>query len=120
MRYAIRLPLPPSVNRYWRTFRGRVLVSADGREYRRVVGMHVAASERGPMFSAPVYVAIVLNPPDKRRRDLDNVLKALLDSLTAAGVWGDDSQVDGLRITRGDRKEGGSVYVAITDDVREW
>ena len=38
--------------------------------------------------------------PDKRRRDLDNLLKATLDSLTHAGVWSDDSQIDALSIRR--------------------
>ena len=31
------LPYPPSINSYYRTFRGRMLISAKGREYRKVV-----------------------------------------------------------------------------------
>ena len=31
--------------------------------------------------------------PDKRVRDLDNLLKAPLDALTRAGFWVDDSQI---------------------------
>ena len=37
----------------------------------------------------------------RRRRDLDNILKSLLDSLTHAGVWEDDSQITDLRIRKG-------------------
>jgi Holliday junction resolvase RusA-like endonuclease len=33
----VTLPFPPSVNTYWRTFRGRMIISAKGREYREVV-----------------------------------------------------------------------------------
>jgi crossover junction endodeoxyribonuclease RusA len=38
--------------------------------------------------------------PDRRRRDLDNLMKSTLDSITHAGVWEDDSQIDHLSIRR--------------------
>jgi crossover junction endodeoxyribonuclease RusA len=52
--------------------------------------------------------------PDKRRRDLDNILKALLDGLTHSGVWGDDSQVVDLRIVKAPTL-GGMVKVNISE-----
>jgi len=39
-------------------------------------------------------------PPDRRRRDLDNLLKSVLDALEHAGVYADDSQVDLLVVRR--------------------
>ncbi len=48
--------------------------------------------------------AILVYPPDRRARDLDNLGKALLDALTKAGVYGDDSQIDHLTFAR--RKNG--------------
>lgn len=37
-------------------------------------------------------LSVTLCPPDKRKRDMDNFAgKALLDALTLAGVWADDS-----------------------------
>lgn len=42
------LPWPPSVNTYWRTFRGRMLISAHGRDYRvRAVAAAIAAERFG-------------------------------------------------------------------------
>jgi Holliday junction resolvase RusA-like endonuclease len=45
-------------------------------------------------------VVVEVYVPDRRKRDLDNLHKGILDSLTHAGVWGDDSQIDDLRIYR--------------------
>jgi len=56
-----------------------------------------------------------VNAPDKRRRDLDNLPKALLDGLTHSGIWDDDSQIDDLRIMRGEIVKGGSVTVVIDE-----
>ena len=43
---------------------------------------------------------IQLYPPDNRRRDLDNVLKVLLDTFTIAGLYVDDSQVKRLAVEK--------------------
>ena len=94
------LPWPPTVNTYWRSVGGRVLISKNGREYRQAVA-ELAAAEDWPKFGAQrVSVRIEAWMPDKRRRDLDNLLKSLLDSLTHAGVLDDDSQIDWLAIWR--------------------
>lgn len=45
-------------------------------------------------------VSLVAYFPDARRRDIDNVLKSVLDGCTPL-VWADDSQVDSARIERG-------------------
>jgi crossover junction endodeoxyribonuclease RusA len=49
-------------------------------------------------FKGPLRVVIEAWRPDKRRRDLDNLLKATLDGLAHAGVYEDDSQIVDLRI----------------------
>ena len=97
----LTLPWPPSLNRYYRhtAIRGqpRTLISEDGREYRRRVQRIV-----GPVLAhrGRLAVSVLACPPDRRARDLDNTSKALLDALTHAGVWDDDSQIDGLAIWR--------------------
>lgn len=110
----LTLPYPPSVNRYWRhiAIKGqpRTLISRDGHAYRSAVQ---AALGRWKPVDARVAVHITAHAPDRRTRDLDNLPKAILDSLTHAGVWLDDGQVDDLRITRGGIVKGGSVVVRI-------
>lgn len=111
------LPYPPSVNTYWRhpsrgPLAGRHLISEQGRNYREAVRAYVAEGQTKPI-TGPVAVDIEAFFPDRRRRDLDNILKSLLDSLTHAGVWEDDSQIHDLRIRRG-AHIAGMVKVQIT------
>jgi crossover junction endodeoxyribonuclease RusA len=64
-------------------------------------------------LTGDVAIAILAAPPDKRKRDLDNVLKALLDSLTHCGVWTDDSQVAELVIRRVEPCKPGHVMIMV-------
>ncbi|EOG8346554.1 RusA family crossover junction endodeoxyribonuclease, partial [Salmonella enterica subsp. enterica serovar Montevideo] len=54
-------------------------------------------------------IKIIADPPDNRRRDLDNILKAL----THAGVLVDDEQFDEIHIVRGQPSPGGRLGVKI-------
>ena len=94
----ITLPWPPSVNTYWRNFDGRMIISAKGREYRETVGDQMILQKQVKHFTGRLRVEIEAFRPDKRRRDLDNLLKATLDGLAHAGVYEDDSQIIDLRI----------------------
>lgn len=96
----IVLPWPPSLNRYWRNVSGQTLISADGRKYRKAICWQAQHENWHVWGEKRLKVTIEAFMPDKRRRDLDNLLKAVLDSLTHAGVWVDDSQIDDLRIHR--------------------
>jgi crossover junction endodeoxyribonuclease RusA len=99
----ISLPFPPSMNTYWRNVRGKTLISLAGRQYRTAVHHAITVSRISGLIdretiTRPIRVDILATPPDKRRRDLDNLLKAPLDALTHAGVWTDDSLIHHLSI----------------------
>jgi crossover junction endodeoxyribonuclease RusA len=96
----IELPWSPTVNTYWRTARGRTYISAKGKAYREEVIARVQALDLPKPLEGRLTVHIWAYPPDKRRRDLDNLLKALLDALEHAGMYLDDNQIDDLRIER--------------------
>lgn len=106
----LRLPYPPSLNGYWRTFQNRQIISADGRKYRDTVMKLVDDYKLGMRLK----VEIEATMPDRRRRDVDNIFKAVLDALTHAQVWGDDNQIDDLRVYRsGEIEAPGHLWVRI-------
>jgi len=111
----LTLPWPPTVNTYWRSIviggRVRLLMSKKGRMYREAV---VAAMSVAKPFTERLEVHLSCFPPDRRKRDLDNLPKGILDALQHAGVYVDDSQIDWLSIERMPIQKGGSVTVRIT------
>lgn len=107
------LPWPPSVNHYWAARgKGRYL-SPHARAWHQEAWAILKASWRGKPMRGPVAVLLVLHPPDRRRRDLDNLLKGLLDALVHAGVLQDDSQVAELHVVRREARRPGSVCVRV-------
>lgn len=108
----LELPYPPSVNHYWRRVGARTLISRGGRAFREAVCATLARRGVKPL-DGPLVVDITIHPPDRRRRDIDNVQKALLDALQHGGAYGDDSQIVRLTIEKGDPLDGGKTLVQI-------
>ncbi|EDX36885.1 conserved hypothetical protein, partial [Escherichia coli 101-1] len=92
---------PPTVNTYWRRRGSTYFVSKAGERYRRDVALIVRQQRLKLNLSGRLAIKIIAEPPDKRRRDLDNILKAPLDALTHAGLLIDDEQFDEINIVRG-------------------
>lgn len=113
------LPWPPSVNHYWRRVliggKPRTLLSKEGREFKLAAVGAVLQQRRGPSapLSGRLAIAVTLFPPDRRRYDLDNRLKAVLDSLTEARVWEDDRHVKIIHLEEGGIVRGGACRVRI-------
>lgn len=110
---SIDLPYPPTVNTYWRHVGSKVLISKTGRRFRDLVEGQVMLLGLNQVILGKIEVSILVAPPDRRRRDIDNVLKALLDALEHAGVYRDDSQIAKLSIERSEPVENGRAFVEI-------
>jgi crossover junction endodeoxyribonuclease RusA len=102
----LSLPYPPSANAYWRSVKGRVLVSREGREYKKRVAE--LARQYLPLVG-PVKVRLRVHRP-RATGDLDNVLKVLFDALKLI-LWLDDDQVVTIHATRLEERAGGLVDV---------
>ena len=103
------------MNGYWRhpskgPLAGRSLISQAGRNYRQAALTALARQswERWDEGQRVRLTAVAM-PPDRRRRDLDNLPKAVLDALVVAGVLADDSQLDDNHWLRGEVVKGGRV-----------
>lgn len=110
----IELPWPPrslwpnvAVREHW-TRKAKAL-----KQYREDASL-LCIIQRVPRMKAPVSARFTFCPPDKRARDLDNMLaatKAGIDSIAAhIGV---DDQHWSMTIARGEVRKGGAVVVEI-------
>ncbi len=110
----LELPYPPSANRYYRHVGMRTLISREGRRYRRRVCSILAAEGVRPA-DGPLAVALEVCPPDRRRRDIDNLQKPLLDALEKGGAYHNDCQVKKLLTVMREPVTGGRVIVSIKE-----
>lgn len=88
---AINLPFPVSVNGMFANVMGRGRVkTVPYKEWLQEAGWMLKSQSVEP-FDGPVEIHAIVCPPDKRRRDLDNLWKPILDLLTHHKVIADDS-----------------------------
>ena len=109
----VDLPLPVSWNQYYNAWRGRMVVSPKGKAYKESVFEVVFKKCLDYRLSCKLKVVITIHPRDRRKLDLDNFNKCLLDGLTDACVWDDDSLIDELVVVRGEIIRSGKVRVRI-------
>lgn len=111
----LSLPLPPSVNSYRTVYRGMMRLSKEGRAFKAAVADYVVEYRVPKLGDKKLRISMVLFPRDKRKIDIDNRIKAVLDALQDAGVFDDDFQVDELSIVRGKAIKGGAIRVLIEE-----
>ena len=128
MELSLILPWPPSLNHYKRI--GKIVRTKSGKyfqqrpnssetqAYFQSVWVETRTKLQGweeiaVSATSKFMISIYMHPPSKRRYDLDNHLKVLLDSLVRAYVIRDDSQIHKLYVEKREVVEGGRVVVGI-------
>ena len=96
--YQFVLPYPPSLNTYWRRRGSQYYISDKGQKYRKDVQQIIRQLKLDIFTKSRLRIKVIADVPDSRRRDLDNILKGLLDSLIHAGFAEDDEQFDDIRV----------------------
>ena len=123
----LTLPFGPSVNHY-KTI-GRLTKTPSGKIYQKRINSPVTkrffqevwhrirdlkASTGFPGFAgATISVEVYVYPPDKRKRDLDGILKVLLDAMQWGGLYDDDYQIARLFVERCDIIREGQIVVRV-------
>lgn len=114
MKISFSLSWPPSVNTYWRRNGSVYFINKKGIAYRKEVLVTCHEFRNAFIDQQRLKVVIDAYPPDKRRRDLDNHLKSLLDAIEKASVYKDDEQIDELTIKRC-KPNSGKVDISIEE-----
>lgn len=115
MEVKLDLPYPTgiSVNHCWKRSRYGVYLDPRVKHYRLLVDVVCTGQPR--FGRSPVDVTIDCLFPDKRKRDIDNILKVTLDALVSCKIFDDDSQVMKLSVANAGFTPGGRLEVAIKE-----
>jgi crossover junction endodeoxyribonuclease RusA len=92
----IELPFPPSVNNMYGYSKKSVYSKSHIKEYKNKVKVVIQKYMRDKSLARlnyPLIFRAVAYEPDNRRRDEDNLKKALYDAITYSKLWVDDSLV---------------------------
>ena len=129
---SFRAPYPPSLNRMYRNFKGRTVLSAEGKAFKEQVFWLAKAAGIGSPIMGWVEVSLTLHPvepkdSDKRAAkfgpawhlacrclDVDNCVKAALDALQGA-AYANDSQILALLVLRGEPVPDGGLTVKVKE-----
>lgn len=105
------LPYPPSVNSLWRyTARGVYRT----KKYKQWLDDAGAGIHEKPNFDCPVKMQIRACAPDKRRRDLDNIIKPIGDLFEHCSVITNDSLFHWIDVKWDSAVEKSSAQIVLT------
>lgn len=107
----IELPLPPSANNMFvNGKRGGRFPSPNYSKWKRDAGFLARSQSKG-RIEGPFAVQINAVRPDKRRRDVDNIIKPTVDLLVSLGFVTDDSEMQTVQASWVEK--GPPLWVAI-------
>ena len=120
MSTTLHLLYPVSMNKMWRTFRGRTVLSAAGRAYKEQAAA-LARQAGAQIITGPVRLEVTLHakkPLRKskspvRRIDLSNSLKVAEDALSGI-LYVDDHQTHEIAMRVGEPIPGGALVITVS------
>lgn len=103
--------IPPSVNNYWHTSGKRRFLSKKAEDFHSYVKTIVPSL----MIESRLKLDVTFYFADRKIRDIDNYLKATIDSLVKCGFCVDDEQFDELTVRRGQLVREGLVKIRVME-----
>lgn len=99
---------PPTTNNIYRHKGSITFMTAEGRATKEGYQWECKSQYHNKIIENPISVVVEFYFKDKLRRDLDNFLKIVLDSMTGI-LWKDDSQIIELTLRKFIDKENSRV-----------
>lgn len=120
MSCAFTVPYPPQANHMYTVARGRKIKSADYRSWKDAAAFHIKAQRVGQVLGHYT-IEIIVPRPDRRGRDIDNLIKPISDAVALAGVITNDNLAMSIRISWGSIKpiKGEPVRVIVSPYVED-
>jgi crossover junction endodeoxyribonuclease RusA len=112
--YVYNLPTPPSVNSLWRISGRRMHRSKKYTEWIGEVALALELEQR-PEIDYPFNIEIVVGRPSKRRMDIDNRAKAVMDVLQHCGIIADDCLANRITMMWSNDLDGCKVTISTAD-----
>ncbi len=100
---------PVSVNKL---YRGRRFLTNEGKRIKFYNAAQAKGQYQGEVLKGPIRVQMEVYFKSKASSDIDNVCKAMLDSLTGV-IWKDDRQIQELHVWKNQDKENPRVEVEV-------
>jgi len=118
MKIELTMDLPPSVNRLWRVGPNKKFYRApEYQEWRKLTMWQLSVQAKFVMIDQPYKLTIRAVKPDKRKRDLDNIIKALSDILESAAIIKNDSLAQHIDIAWVEEGPACSVTIQTMDEI---
>lgn len=96
----LELPYPPSVNHYW-GMRGKIrFLTAKAKKFRQEVVDIIEEIGADNDLDCPLRLEMTVYPPDRRKRDVDNTIKPVLDALEHANLYTNDVNIITIKVTK--------------------
>lgn len=114
----INLTFPTVTGNHYKSLnfaRKRVFVTKSGQRYRLAIKADLMKADAIKRYDVPLSVKMKIVPPDRRRRDIDNICKTLFDALTLAGLWTDDKLIKKLTVEVVEPTKPGYIEMEIDD-----
>jgi len=112
MKIELKMDIPPSVNRIWRQgVGGKVYRSNQYVDWQKKTLWEIKLQAKGKNIVGPYHIRVIVERRDKRKRDLDNFIKAINDVLTTSNIIEDDHLCQSVYMAWGD--SGTSCYVTL-------
>lgn len=110
----LSLPMPPTGNHMFTVYKGRKIMGASYRKWRKAAEPEIERQMEGlDSMTEPYRMSLVFDRLSKAERDLSNYIKGPEDAIVACGVVRDDSDCVAIYAEWSERPPGKGAMVHI-------